>query len=120
MFQFCIKFLQSENCTLKVAYDWLYFICGNDKQNYQAGQKKIHYLGLCYVLNYQMNLNCPISNVKEMTLFCLKKIFDEVFLSNMHVNISCPKYLPSFCKNISSSLECTFFLYSQSIKNIMF
>lgn len=27
----------------------------------KAGQKKIHYLGLCYVLNYQMNLNCRIS-----------------------------------------------------------
>lgn len=39
-FKSALTFLLSENCTLKVAYDWLYFICGNDKQNYHSWTKE--------------------------------------------------------------------------------
>lgn len=31
--------MQSEKCTLKVAIEWLYITCGNEKQNYQSWTK---------------------------------------------------------------------------------
>jgi hypothetical protein len=85
MFKFWFKLLQTENCVLGAAYEYLYNVCENTKRNSHNWavfvKEQLHCLGLSYMWHNQSNLNTNVC------MPIIKLRLRDLFIQNVYSNL---------------------------------